>query len=622
MSPVSPARPATALAARWAMPALMILLVQVGLYLWMAPRGFDFTDESYYFHNYLHWRQFTGTVTFFGAYFEWPFRAMGTSIAGIRILSLLLVLGSGAILMHQVLRFSLREQLAQAGAHDANIPQTWWYLVAPMASAMVYFGYLSTLRAPSYNLLSLCTMAIATACLLRTLEQQVAGLLSRGAPLLYGVALGACFLSKATTSMMLVLGHALFFIAMNRSWAWKWLLEVFFLIVAGFAVNLLVLTVEFPGWLHSLREGIEIMRVRGGYGLVDMLQQLSWELQRGLMRTGPWLLLLGALFGVGRSIPGARSRGAISLMALVLVATSAVVIATDHQTRLWLFAMAATALGLWSLELFGRSARRMRRGDLAELALMALLFFLPLAFSFGTNMSVLAHSAIASVFAYCAVYLRLYRLSHQGMLTRGALAASMCLLCVPALLVQLLALTNVRHTYRLLVPLVEQDVPVALGARHNMLWVDRGTGKSLQDIAAMVGTAGLKPGQDVLDLSGDGPGVIYAVGANPMGTPWMIGGYPGSAAAAGRVIEKLDPASIRGAWLLTSNNNPRRIIDWESMLVRRIGPGSHQMVGSIDIASPYSWDADAPKTINLQLWKPATPAIQGARQGRPVSPAG
>jgi hypothetical protein len=269
MSPVSAAGSPAAGSARWALPALIILLVQVALYIWMAPRGFEFTDESYYLHNFLHWREFTGTVTFFGAYFEWPFRAMGTSIAGIRILSLLLVLACGAVLMHQVLRFSLREQFAQTEARGESVPHVWWYLVSPMASAMLYFGYFTTLRAPSYNLLSLCTMALATACLLRTLEQQEGGRASRVAPLLYGAALGACFLSKATTSLLLVLAHGLFFFAVNRVWAWKRLLEIFFLILVGFAVNFVVLTVEFPGWLHSLREGIEIMRVRGGYGIVD-----------------------------------------------------------------------------------------------------------------------------------------------------------------------------------------------------------------------------------------------------------------------------------------------------------------------------------------------------------------
>jgi hypothetical protein len=608
MSPVSPARPSGATTARWALPALIILLIQVALYVWMAPRGFEFTDESYYYHNFLHWREFTGTVTFFGAYFEWPFRAMGMSIAGSRILTLLLVLASGAVLMHQVLRFSL-SKLAGGAGDDGNIPHVWWYLVAPMASAMMYFGYLSTLRAPSYNLLSLCSMALSTACLLHTLEQQARGRSSLAAPLLYGVALGACFLSKATTSLVLVLGHTLFFVAVNRSWAWKRLLEIFFLVVAGFAVNFVVLTVQFPGWLPSLREGIEIMRMRGGYGALELLNRVRWDIQHALISGGAWLLLFGVLFAVVRRKLGADSRGAISLLSLVLVGASMAVVTGERDTRLWLFAMAATSLGLWSLELLGRPGRT-ARNDRTELALMALLLFLPVAFSFGTNMSVLTHSAIAAVFAYCAVYLRLYRLWHQGMLTHSALAASVSLLCVPALAAQVLALTDVGYTYRQLSPLGEQHVPVALGTPATVLRVDPRTEKSLKDISAMVQTAGFKPGQDVLDFTGDGPGFIYAVGAKPLGSPWMIGGYSGSGATASRIIEKVNAASIRGAWLLTSTNNPLRLMDWESRLARLVGPNSHKMVASIDIANPYRWNNDAPETVNLQLWKPATPVSE------------
>jgi hypothetical protein len=602
MSHPSAARSAEAHVARWVFPSLLVLLVQVALYLWMAPRGFDFTDESYYFHNYLHWREFTGTVTFFGAYFEWPFRAMGMSIAGIRILSLLLVLASGALLMHQVLRFSMRAQSDQGGLRLFG-----WYLIGPMASAMMYFGYLTTLRAPSYNLATLCAMVVSTACLLRTLAQQERGRSSYVAPLLYGVALGACLLSKATTSLILALAHVLFFLAVNRYWSWRRLLEIVLLVSAGFAINLLVLTAEFPGWLHSLREGIQIIGTRADYGMAAMLRDLSWELQRALIRAGPWLLMLALLLALFRRRLAVAPRHVLSLLTLVLAGSNAAIIASNHQGKLWLFVMAATAIALWSLELLARPARAITRADRSELALMALLFFLPLVFSFGTNMPVLGHSVIASVFAYCAVYLRLYRLNHIGLVSRGALAASVCLLCVPALMVQVWALTDVRYTYRQLVPLGEQDIPVALGAHATVLRVDPTTRTTLQEIAAMAARAGLQPGEHLLDFSGDGPGIIYALGANPLGTAWMIGGYPGSSAAAERVVAKLDQASIRRAWLLTSTNNPRRIEGWEPILARRIGARSHQLTASISVASPYSWDPAAAKTLNVQLWKPAAP---------------
>ena len=588
------------------MPALAMLLLQVSLYLWMAPRGFEFTDESYYLHNFLHWREFTGTVTFFGAYFEWPYRLMSGSVAGIRVLSLLMVLASSAILMHQVLRFSARERARSGNEGDSNVHITWWHLLAPMASAMLYFGYLTTLRAPSYNLLSLCTMALCTACLLRTMEQQAAGTLSRIAPLLYGVALGACFLSKATTALVLVLVHLSFFAAVNRAWNVKRLAELVAMISAGFFANLVVLTLAFPNWLSSMIEGVEVLRARGGYGVSDMLKGLSWEVQRAAIRIGPWLALVGVLFFVARRRLAAARPLVLSLVALAMVGASVVTIVLDSRSSLWLFAMAATSLGLWSMERLAAPDTRSAHALRSEYALMALLFVLPLAFSFGTNMPILGHSGIASLFVFCAVFLRLYRLAERGALHGTALAACALMLCIPALATQWLALTDVRYTYRQHSALGAQDSPVTLGVGDTILRVDGQTSKALVDIAAMFRQAGFQRGQDVLDLSGDGPGVIFAVGANPLGTPWMLGGYPGSTAAAGRVIDKLDPITLRKAWLLTSSDNPRRIKGWEPIVAGRAGPGSHTMAGSVDIASSYTFNDDVRKTINLQLWRPVS----------------
>jgi len=148
---------------RASLTVAFLLLAQIGLYLWMAPRGFEFTDESYYFLNYLYWRDLTGTMSFFGAYLEWPFRMLGQSVTAIRIFSLLLLLASSA--------FFVREALAYVSRRDgfAKGP-VWIFVMAGMAASLFYFGYLKTLRAPSYNLLVLCSMLVSTGLLLRILD--------------------------------------------------------------------------------------------------------------------------------------------------------------------------------------------------------------------------------------------------------------------------------------------------------------------------------------------------------------------------------------------------------------------------------------------------------------------
>lgn len=600
MSLVLPAKSADLPDRSWALPALLLLLIQIALYVWMAPRGFEFTDESYYFHNYLHWREFTGTATFFGAYFEWPFRAMHRSVGAARVLSLAMILASSAVLMREVLRFSMREQPpAERGSFG------WWFLAAPMASAMMYFGgSLTTLRAPSYNLLSLCTMALTTACLLRTLQTQTRGHTPIGAPLLYGVALGACVLSKATTALPLLLVHIVFFIAVNRVWHVRRLLALAGLVTAGAGLNLLVLTLAFPDWLQSLREGVELISLRGGgHSAMEIMSGFRWDIQIAIETNGVWMAGLGILFVVVlRQLRSGSARG-ISLLALVLVTMVAITLIHSEKT-LWLFAMAGATVGLWCIERLGRTPGPMSGSERADFGLMALLLSLPLIYSAGTNNSILKHSVMASMFAYCAVYLRLYVLRRKGMLNAFVLAISVCLLCLPALAAQLLAMTQVKYTYRQLTGLGTQNHPVLLAGGTSTVLVDAGTEQSLREILALAHAAGFQPGQDVLDLTGDGPGIIYALGANPLGTPWMLGGYKGSTVATIRIIDKIDPAALRHAWLLTSSDNPLRLTDWETVLEQRIGTGSHVMVGDIKITRRYGWSLKSQPSMSLQLWKP------------------
>jgi len=146
-----------------ALPVFALLLVQVGLYVWMAPRGFEFSDESLYLPGYLYWRDLLGTVSFYAAHLEFPFRMLGQSVAAIRIFTLVLLLASSAFFLREALCYWLRRQ-------GSGRKTPWAVVAVGMAASLFYFGDLRTLRAPSYNLLTLCSMLVSTGSLLRLLN--------------------------------------------------------------------------------------------------------------------------------------------------------------------------------------------------------------------------------------------------------------------------------------------------------------------------------------------------------------------------------------------------------------------------------------------------------------------
>jgi hypothetical protein len=70
---------------------------------------------------------------------------------------------------------------------------------------------------------------------------------------------------------------------------------------------------------------------------------------------------------------------------------------------------------------------------------------------------------------------------------------------------------------------------------------------------------GFKQGTPMVDLTGQSPGILYAMGASNIGQPWTVGGYPGSAALAVKMLKKATCQELATAWLLLEPEGPRKI---------------------------------------------------------------
>jgi hypothetical protein len=264
-------------------------------------------------------------------------------------------------------------------------------------------------------------------------------------------------------------------------------------------------------------------------------------------------------------------------------------------------------LVLWSFEMPWRNPRPWTRDDAIEIAFTCLLLTLPLAFSFGTNIPVLQHSQMAAVFGITAVLIRLQRLADQRQITKLGLSVSLTLLAVPTFIIQFQNTFDPQHAYRLRTALVDQTVPAHVGLANSRLLVDSSTRDVLIAINAAGRAAGFTPHQQVLDLTGDGPGLIYALGGRPLGVAWLSGGYSGSEIAATRLIARLPLEALQRAWLLTSSTNPRRIVGWQRVLDGRLGAGSHEWVATVRVQS-YGRRANAPEPADVDIWRPRAAA--------------
>jgi hypothetical protein len=71
--------------------------------------------------------------------------------------------------------------------------------------------------------------------------------------------------------------------------------------------------------------------------------------------------------------------------------------------------------------------------------------------------------------------------------------------------------------------------------------------------------SGFKPGDPVIDLSGQSPTLLYAMGAESIGAAWMIGGYTGSLKYATAVMGRVSCEKLAAAWVLVEATGPRSI---------------------------------------------------------------
>ncbi|MDB6097047.1 MAG: hypothetical protein JWM09_1325 [Francisellaceae bacterium] len=68
--------------------------------------------------------------------------------------------------------------------------------------------------------------------------------------------------------------------------------------------------------------------------------------------------------------------------------------------------------------------------------------------------------------------------------------------------------------------------------------------------------AGFKKGSPMLDLTGHYPGAMYILGAKPIGQPWLLGGYRGSANYLLASLDQNSCSEIGHMWILTEPKGP------------------------------------------------------------------
>jgi len=580
---------------RDAIPVFILLLASISLYIWMAPRGFDFTDESFYVLNYIHWRYIFGIVTFFGAYFELPFRLLGQNLPAMRVFGLFLLLAGSAFFSHELFSY-----VARRDGRKYHVPLI--FILVGMSSSMLYFGFRGSLRAPAYDILVLFSMLTSTSILLRLLERGEQKKNSFYNLFFYGITLGICCLTKATSGLLLVICHLLFFLLVNHDWRRSYLFQVAAFSLAGVGVNFVVLQWVHPGWLGVLIEGVQITTAGGGYTAMTLFNQFRWHIQAIM----PIFLLLAMcatlIFMLLKRWSLLKYRLVLYSFVVILSCVCAFFMACKDLDTFRIPLLGIAVLLLWRIECEINGYIGLPNAK--SIGLVVLMFALPYMYSFGTNTGVLKHSQMATVFPMLILMLRLYRFG--SIVPKYILVACLTIISFPSLVTQLGVAQDIRYTYRQLSALGEHTYPIRIGPVGNTLSLDVITYEDLSSLISKAKIAGLQPHQEIIDFTGFGPGLIYALAGRPVGTAWLINDFSNSKKSATHLINKMSIESLKYAWILSSDGDPRGTDGWRDLMGKRVGNDTHQRVAKVPIRlQAPNVTHHLEESVLIEIWKPS-----------------
>ena len=545
-------------------------LCVVAWLLKLANYGFDFSDEGYYLVWMSNPFDYDWSTTQFGFIYHPLFSLLDGNIASLRQCNILAIFFLSWLLIDTLFKKACPEFV------KASLQR----LVLSSGFAVVSMVYFAPwIPTPSYNSLGLQAMLITATGVL--LAEPTRALRSVFGWVMIGAGGWLAFMAKPPLAA--ALGGCVFvYLVMSRKidsllMGLSITIAALLLIVSAFIIDGAV-----GDFFERVRTGGKYSALAGaGYSIGDIFRIDRFSLSR------LDILIFGAVTVVSllsACLVTFRQSAFKGLGVLLSVALLAVNLA-------WLFGLKILNValgGFQGLIVFAIPTAavllclvvRQVKLSLDQCALSLLFIVFPHVFAFGTNGNYWQVGSYAGVFwVVSGLVLIAPNISNSGLriaLFPLALAAQV----VTVMLVQ----AGVENPYRQTQSLRLSAEAIDVGSPGSSLFLSGGYADYIANSKASADSAGFEPGTPVLDLTGQSPGLLYAMRAISVGYPWIAGGYPGSLEVATLGLKHVACDKLASAWLLMEPGGPRAL---SSDLLGTFGgalPEDYQVVASWDTA--------------------------------------
>lgn len=510
--------------------------------------GFDFTDEGFYLNWISRPWDYTVSGSQFGYLYHYLYLLVNENIAALRVANVLLTLTLAVVLTHMM----FADYFGAMKLSTLHIIA----IVLSISSAVMHLSQ-SWLVTPNYNSLTLqglLLVAIGVAALLRSSTIYKEGF---GCTLI-GFGGWLVFMAKPSSASLLAIVVLTFMLISSKCSLWH------ILIAAVVASLLLVLSAFFlDGGTSVFADRLtkafnNAVVLNSGHSIVGSFR-LDYPKAISLV---VFLYIPIAFSQIIYIVANIKHKIAVTVI-FFLVSSSILLVWFDSLTptvasslgrsRKSLFIIPVlTAVIAICTKLAFEKGLKIRRYVTAEM-----FFFssFPYIYVFGTNNNYWHASAPASIFIILALLKILISL-----IPRHSAVFVLLVVGITVQIVSALALNfGIYFPHRQPQSLALNTMSIPVGVAGSELKMAAHSAAYISNARVELLRAGFTQSTGVLDLTGQSPGLLFAVGAKSIAQPWLVGGYKGSDLLAIEALRDVSCSDLRRSWVLTEPEGWRRI---------------------------------------------------------------
>lgn len=553
--------------------------------------GFDFTDESFYLvsmanpflHDYSH--------TQFGFVYHPIYNLLGGDIVKLRQFNILITFALAWCLAYTFFK--------NVAPEIKNARITLLLITAGIATSSLNI-FNSWLLTPSYNSMALQALLITSIGLILSDERKHTKSLIGWS--LIGIAGWLAFMAKPSTALALSF-CVVFYLLLAR----KFSMRMISLSIAISASLLLLSAILIDGsateFLARVQRAIDFGKILGsGHTLAQILRIDSFQTSD---RLNFLIVLLSITVGSAVSILfNNNERWLFAALFIAMAFFSIIAILTfgyfNFEANLGqfqaflIFGLVFAAIFLCAI--FG-GVSGFKSISRSHWALAFLFLATPHIYAFGTNGNYWSVGGSASIFWLLSGLLFLVPLVKNRTSWFLLLPVAIATQSVTIILLQ----TGFEHPYRQPQPIRLNDVELSFGAKKSLIVLSNGYAEYISAAISAAQNNDFKTGTPVIDLSGQSPGLLYALGATSIGQAWNVGAYPGSLNLAKVALRGAPCEWIATSWVLLEPNGPRSIPNDLMLSAGSAFPNGYSLVATWDTAAGAG---GYPTPRRQELYKP------------------